>query len=96
MVKMAGLTETLGEQRQDAKPKTNTEISSATLLHDTVFVNARFSDHVIAEPVAFGVLTVRFTNNLYVTSPSNNLGKRNIGTPKTFKTLGGKSKIWTP
>ena len=70
------LTETLGEQRQGVKPKTNTEIFSATLLHDTVFVNARFSDHVIAEPVAFGVLTVRFTNNLYVTSPGKNPGEK--------------------
>ena len=57
------LTETNGDQRQGIKPKTNTEIFSATLLHDTVFVNARFSDHIVAEPVAFGVLTVRFTNN---------------------------------
>ena len=66
----------IGEQRQGLKPKTDSEIFSATLLHDTVFVNARFNDHVVAEPVAFGVLTVRFTNNLYVTSPDTNSGER--------------------
>jgi hypothetical protein len=47
------------------------EILSATLLHDSVLVNGRFKKYVVSELVSFAVITIRFNNDVYVSSPQS-------------------------
>ena len=54
------------------KTEIGDEVLSATLLHESVLVNGRLDTHVVSELVSFAVLTVRFNNNIYVSSPSSN------------------------
>ena len=59
------------------KTEIEDEVLSATLLHESVLVNGRLDTHVVSEVVSFAVLTVRFNNNIYVSSPSSNKNNNN-------------------